>query len=256
MCAIAGVCDGWAMITLASSDGRVWTEIADGASADPRGLGVSAPPFLRADAVSLDVALGPGLHARFSSPRPWPRRAFGPLGIAQMVPWLGQYWAPWLLGAQAVGAFGDRAVDGAAVYAEKNWGAAFAAHWWWGQASFGPAGVAFAGGRIHGVAPTAVAAWTEDGLVTLAPPLARTVAAAGGGEWRIRASSARWRVELSGEARDPLRLPVPIPRERRLEVRSNHFLLGRVSVRVWRGRRLWLAGESDAAALEDGATPA
>ena len=53
-----------------------------------------------------------------------------------MVPWLGQYWAPWLLAADVTGAFGERSLDGAAAYAEKNWGAAFASHWWWGQAEF------------------------------------------------------------------------------------------------------------------------
>jgi hypothetical protein len=155
------------------------------------------------------------------------------------------------------GTFGERSLDGAQIYAEKNWGAAFASHWWWGQAGFEHgAGVAFAGGRVHGVAPTAVAAWTPAGVVTLAPPFARTVARAGGGEWRIRASSPRWRVEIEGEAtHSPLLLPVPLPAERRLEVRSNHHLLGRLSVRVHRGRRLWLAGESFAAGLEDGATP-
>ena len=208
---------------------------------------------LRADAESLEVDLGPGLSVRLSERREWPRRAFGPLGPAQMVPWLGQYWAPWLLGARVEGRFGERSLDGASAYAEKNWGAAFAEHWWWGQAPFEDgAGVAFAGGRVHGVAPTAVAVWTPDGLVTLAPPLARTIARAGGGEWRIRARSARWSVELEGEARDPLLLSVPIPDERRLEVRSRHHLLGRAAVRVTRGRRLWLAGESTQAALEDG----
>jgi hypothetical protein len=49
---------------------------------------------------------------------------------------------------------------------------------------------------------------------------------------------------------------VPIPRERRLEVRSRHHLLGTVSVTVKRGRRVWYRGESSVAALEDGATPA
>jgi len=109
VCAIAGVCDGWAMITLAAEPGgHVWTEIADGAFADPHALGVSAPPFLRADAATLDVDLGPGLHARFEAPREWPRRPFGPLGIAQCVPWLGQYWAPWLLGARVTGSYGSQ----------------------------------------------------------------------------------------------------------------------------------------------------
>jgi hypothetical protein len=141
-------------------------------------------------------------------------------------------------------------LDGVDVYAEKNWGAAFADHWWWGQGE----GVAFAGGRIHGVAPTAVAAWTADGLITLAPPLARTVARAGNGEWHIRASSPRWRVEIEGAAQNPLLLPVPLPAERRLEVRSRHHLLGRIAVTVHRGRKLWLRSEG-LAGLEDGATP-
>jgi hypothetical protein len=107
---------------------------------------------------------------------------------------------------------------------------------------------------VHGVAPTAVAVWTPDGLVTLAPPLARTVARAAGGEWHIRATSARWRVELEGEASAPLLLPVPIPGARRLEVRSRHHLLGRVELRLSRGRRLVFRGESNVAGLEDGAT--
>jgi Tocopherol cyclase len=259
---IAGVCRDdrgtWAMITLAAQPGGVeHTAIAERAWIDPDGLGVDAPPYLRADADSLTVDLGPGLIARFDARRDWPRRPWGPLGPAHSLPWLGQYWAPHLLGARVAGTFGDRSLDGAQVYAEKNWGAAFASHWWWGQAGFeGGAGVAFAGGRVHGVAPTAVAAWTPDGVVSLAPPFARTIARAGGGEWRIRASSARWRIELEGEAREPpLLLAVPLPAERRLEVRSNHHLLGRLAVRVHRGRRLWLAGESLAAGLEDGATP-
>jgi hypothetical protein len=57
---------------------------------------------------------------------------------------------------------------------------------------------------------------------------------------------------LEGEARDPLLLSVPIPDERRLELRSRHHLLGRASLRVTRGRRLWFTGETSQAALEDG----
>ena len=247
VCAIAGVCRDWAMVTLATSDGDVWTEITE---RPLHGRAVDAG-VLRAGDTSLDVDLGPGLSVRFAQRREWPRRAFGPLGPAQSIPWLGQYWAPWLLGARVSGTFGTRSLDGAHVYAEKNWGAAFADHWWWGQAE----GVAFAGGRIHGVAPTAVALWTPEGVVTLAPPLARTVARVGGGEWHIRATSPRWSVELQGEATRPLRLPVPIPGpERRLEKRSDHHLLGQVEYTVRRGGRLWHrhAGE---AALEDGSVP-
>lgn len=257
---IAGVCRDargtWAMVTLAAEPGGVeHTAIADSAWIDPDGLGVNAPPYLRADAGSLRVDLGPGLQARFDARRDWPRRPWGPLGPAHSLPWLGQYWAPHLLGARVSGQFGERSLAGAQVYAEKNWGAAFADHWWWGQASFEDAGVAFAGGRVHGVAPTAVAAWTADELITLAPPLARTVARVGGGEWQIRASSARWRIELEGEATEPpLLLAVPLPAERRLEVRSRHHLRGRVRVRIHRGRRLWLGADSDTAGLEDALT--
>jgi hypothetical protein len=137
------------------------------------------------------------------------------------------------------------------VYAEKNWGAAFARHWWWGQAP----GLAFAGGRIHGVAPTAVVIWSNQTVVALAPPVARTIARVGGGEWRLSARSPRWRVEIEGEARDGLLLPVPLPATRALELRSNHNLLGQMEYRVWRGRRLWRRW-AGVAALEDGGVAA
>ena len=89
--------------------------------------------------------------------------------------------------------------------------------------------------------------------MSLAPPLARTVARASGGEWHIRARSPRHAIEIRGEATGPpLRLPVPIPAERRLEVRSEHHLAGRLEVTVTRGRRVLLRGESVLAGLEDG----
>ena len=146
------------------------------------------PAAARRRATRCAVDLGPGLNARFDARRDWPRRPWGPLGPAQLLPWLGQYWAPHLLGARVTGALRRRARWTArTVYAEKNWGAAFA-----DALVVGPGGVRGAlaspspGGRVHGVAPTAVAAWTPDEVVTLAPPFARTVARAGGGEWRIR----------------------------------------------------------------------
>ncbi len=247
------------MVTLCSQPGDFErTEIAQVARADPHGLGVTCS-HLQAGPDGLEVTLdGASLHARFERRADWPRRAFGALGPAQVLPGLGQYWTPHLLSASVSGraTLGARelSLDGARVYGEKNWGIAFAAHWWWGQASFeDDAGVAFAGGRVHGVAPTSVVAWTRDGLVSLAPPFARTVARAGGGEWRIRARSARHTIEVRGEAAGPpLRLPVPIPAERRLEARSEHHLAGRAHVTVHRGRRLLWRGESALAGLEDG----
>jgi Tocopherol cyclase len=270
------------MVTLAAEPGGfARTEIAQEAWADPRGLGVVAgaecasgggvpgggvrggaagagrPPLLRADAGGLDVDLGPGarLHARFTARRDWPRRAFGALGPAQLVPRLGQYWTPHLLSAHVTGRarLGERELDldGATAYAEKNWGASFAGHWWWGQAAFAGGGVAFAGGRLGPIAPTAIAAWTATGLVSLAPPLARTIARAGAGEWRVVARGARHTIALEGEAAGPpLRLPVPVPHARRLAERSEHHLAARLRVSVRRGRRLLLDEESAVAALE------
>lgn len=257
------------MVTVCAEPGGFErTEIAQAAWADPHGLGVVAggdlapgggAPLLRAGPDGLELRLADAtLHAGFSGRRDWPRRAFGALGPVQAVPGLGQYWTPHLLSATVRGSatLGERtlSLDGAEVYGEKNWGGAFAEHWWWGQASFEHgAGVAFAGGRVHGIAPTAVAAWTPGGLVSLAPPFARTVAHASGGEWHIRARSPRHAIDVRGEVTGPpLRLPVPIPAERRLDVRSEHHLAGRLEVAVHRGRRLWLRAESALAGLEDG----
>jgi tocopherol cyclase len=259
--ALAGVCRDWAMITLAAEPGGfARTEIAPVARADADRLGVEAGELLRAGPDGLRVRLGDAhLEAAFSGRRDWPRRIWSALGPAHWAPGLGQYWSPHLLGAHVSGSavLGDRRLqlDGARVYAEKNWGAAFARHWWWGQAWLEEdSGLAFAGGRLRRVgAPTAVVVWTPAGLIRLAPPFARTVAGAGGGAWRVRAASARCVVELEGEAVDaPLRLPVPIPAERRLEPRSDHHLRGRLAVTVRRGQRTYLRTETTLAGLEDG----
>src|SRR5690242_31499 len=195
---IAGVCRDWAMLTLAAQPGGFARTVVAPAWPDDR---------FAADFDGVRVRLGEDawLSASFSARRDWPRRAWGALGPAHLVPGLGQYWSPHLLGARVSGdaVVGGRSLslDGASVYAEKNWGAAFARHWWWGQAWLSAdSGVAFAGGRLPAGAPTAVVVWSPAGLVRLAPPFARTVAGAGGGAWHVRASSARWSVELSGEA--------------------------------------------------------
>src|SRR4051812_25641194 len=83
---------------------------AAAAAGDVAGEGGTAP-LLRATPDGLDVALdGAVLHARFTARRDWPRRAFGALGPAQAVPWLGQYWTPHLLSAGVSGraVLGDR----------------------------------------------------------------------------------------------------------------------------------------------------
>ena len=115
--------------------------------------------------------------------------------------------------------------------------------------------MAFAGGRIAlaGVraAPTAVVVRVEDRVLRLAPPLARMTAQVGAAGWRIHGRSARWAVEIEGEAAGaPAVLPVPVPGRRAVEHRSHHHLTGRLAVSVRRGRRTLFAGESGLAGLE------
>jgi hypothetical protein len=79
--------------------------------------------------------------------------------------------------------------------------------------------------------------------------------AAGPGSWRVRARSARHRVEIEGEAAPEgmLALPVPVPGRRAVEPRSRQAAAGRMAVEVRRGRRLLLRDESALAGLEYGA---
>jgi hypothetical protein len=258
---IAGVCRDWAMITLAAEPGGFARTTVAPVVRHDRGIEAGDVLVAGFDGVRVRLDADAWLDVSSRERRDWPRRAWGALGPAHVVPGLGQYWSPWLLGGRVSGAavVGGRSIslDGASVYAEKNWGAAFARHWWWGQAWLSPeSGVAFAGGRLPVGAPTAVVAWSPAGLVRLAPPFARTVAGAGAGAWHVHAASPRWTVELEGEAvSEPLRLPVPIPAERRLELRSEHHLRGRLQVVVRRGRRVWLRGESVLAGLEEGRPP-
>jgi hypothetical protein len=266
---LCGVCRDdagtWAVVALAAHpEGLVRSRLVPVARVDWRGLGVEAGDVLRGSASTLRVDLG--LDARLDvalrEPRPWPRRAFGGIGPAQIVPGLPQYWHPHLLGARVAGEarLGETVVDlsGATAYAEKNWGPAFTEHWWWGQAQGFPgadACVAFAGGRIalgpvRG-APTAIALRLEDRVLRLAPPFARMTAAVGAAGWRVRARSARYAVEIEGEAVGaPAVLPVPVPGRREVEDRSHQYLAGRLQVTLRRGRRTVFAGESALAGLE------
>jgi tocopherol cyclase len=266
ICGVARAADGaWAMVILAAHPGgfvRVGTTRT--AVADPARLGVRAEEALVADAERLRVDLGPDarLDVALREAVPWPRRAFGALGVAQALPGLHQYWHPHLLGGRAVGwaRLGDEEVEvDAAAYAEKNWGAAFSEHWWWGQAFPEPgACVAFAGGRIRlgplGTAPTAVVVRVGTELVRLSPPGAHMAAAASDGAWRIRGRSPRYAVLIEGEAAGTpaASLPVPVPAERALEPRSRQILAGRLEVTLRRGRRVLYRGSSALAGLEHG----
>ena len=268
LCGVAAAADGeWALVALAAHpEGVVRHAIVPRADPDLERFGVRAGGVLDAtpERLRLDLGAGARLDVRFERRRGWPLRAFGGIGPAQLVPGLGQYWHPHLIGAAVHGSahLGERHVTLAAArgYAEKNWGSAFAKHWWWGQAhDFGEQDVcvAFAGGRVGlpfgTVSPTAVVVSLGHETVRLAPPLARTVAAVGADGWRIVARRGRLAVRLeatSGAGSSPVELPVPIPGERRVELRSRQSLAGELAVEVRRGRQRVFAGTSPLAGLE------
>jgi hypothetical protein len=255
----------WALAALAEHPSHeVRTAMVPQATGDPSSFAVRASEVVTASARSVSFALGPeaGLEAEISEARPFPRRALGASGAAQAIPGLPQYWNPYLLGGRARGllTLGDERIslDGATVYAEKNWGSSFPERWWWGQADDfegADACVAFAGGpvRVSGLAmrSTLVAARLGARTLVLAPPLALATADVGAHGWRIRARSALHRVEIEGEdAGTAVTLPVPVPGRRAAEPRSHQALAGTLRVTIRRGRRILLRGESTHAGLE------
>lgn len=268
LCGFCAADDGdWAVVALAAHpDGVVRHAIVPRAAARFDAFGVRAGSALEAAADRLRLDLGPGarLDVSLDRRRPWPHRLLGGLGPAQTVPGLGQYWHPHLLGSAVRGSaeLDDRRVslDEATAYAEKNWGSAFAEHWWWGQAhgfDDPEVCVAFAGGRVAlplaTVAPTAVVVALADEALRLAPPLAQTTASVGADAWHVRARQGRVtvRVDADGGAHPSATLlPVPVVSERRVVLRSRQLLAGRLHLEVRRGRRLLYAGTSELAGLE------
>ncbi len=247
---LLGSCRGpqgrWSLVGVATHPGRHvrWAIGED--------LLQSGPGRLR---VRLDDA---AVDATWAADHRWPRRAFGALGPAHMVPWLGQYWHPHLLSGAARGTLtlgGETwSLDGATVYSERNWGSRFAERWWWGQAhdlGDGAVCAAFAGGCLLGQAPTAIVVAIGDRLLRLSPPLAAVTTSTAPGRWRVRAGG----VEIEAEA-DPAAahvLPVPVPAEQRAELRSHQHLAGRLALTVRRRGGLVFRGETHLAGLELGA---
>jgi len=266
---------GWGTVALASHPGGfVRSATLPRAGGHPHRLQVAAQhadgtAAVRADARTLAVDLGVGatLRAEVEESVPWPRRAFGGSGPAQVVPGLSQYWHPWLLGGRVRGSacLGGEEVglDGARAYAEKNWGAGgFPDVWWWGHAqafSREDVCVAFAGGRA-GVGPlralaTSVVVRVDDEVVRLTRPPGLLDVRADHRGWRIRGRTARHALELEGTpAGTPAhRLPVPVPRQRReIPGGSAQHLAGELRVRLRRGGRTILYDTSPLAGLELG----
>ncbi|MCP9490702.1 MAG: tocopherol cyclase family protein [Solirubrobacteraceae bacterium MAG38_C4-C5] len=278
--ALLGVCRdangrSWATAALAGHPGGVVRRATlDSAAGDPARLAVCGATadggaWVRADARQVTFALGDDAHLALEVERPvrWPRRALGGIGPAQLVPGLSQYWHPWLLDGVARGSarLGERTwnLDGARVYAEKNWGGGgFPAAWWWGQAhgfAREDATVAFAGGRA-GLGPlrltaTSVVVRAGREVVRLTRPPGLLRVDVGPGRWRIAGRTGRHTLELEGAAApaDAQRLPVPLPAQRReLPEGSAQHLAGELGVLLRRGRRTILDDTSSLAGLELG----
>jgi hypothetical protein len=244
--------------------------------------GPAGDPVLEADRTGVRVALEDvALEADLTAAARWPRRLLHGSGLVSVVPFLGQYWHPHVLGGAVTGTVrceGEAArsaasagwsLAGARPYAERNWGTGFPSRWWWGQAqAFADADtcVAFAGGHLT-VAGTAwgadiggVVVRRADAVLRLTPPTALVRTGVSGGRWWVSATSARWSVEVEGrpEADAAAVLPVPVPAERRNVLADHEHLAGRLVVTVRRRRRPgaswqpWFAGTSPLAALEVG----
>jgi hypothetical protein len=256
----------WSMVSLATHpEGRVVSATVDAADTAAAGFGVGAGATLAATGDALRVRLdGAELDVGIDAPVPWPRRAFGALGPAGSVPGLSQYWHPWLLGGRARGSLVldgvEHQLDGATIYAEKNWGpGGMPPAWWWGHADAFDDGadacVAFAGGhaglgRIR-VPAGAVVARLGGALRTVVRPPRGLRIEVGAAGWRLRGGG----VEVEGEAAaaKPLLLPVPVPLERRrIDARAPQLLAGTLRLRVTRRGGLVYAGESRLAGLEQG----
>jgi tocopherol cyclase len=271
---LCGVCQApegrWAVVALAAHPGGlVRHAVLSPASADADGFGVRAAELVRgsADRLSARIADDAWVVLRLRSAVRWPRRAFGALGPAQLLPSLAQYWQPVVLAAEVRGEAcldGERVrLDGASAYVEKNWGPRFAGDWWWGHAGAFPrrdVSVAFAGGRVdllgQVVAPTALVLRLGPRVLRFAPPLARTRTRADGHAWQLRARSARYAVELEGEpaGQQPHVLPVPDVASGQVHMRSRQYLAGWLRLRLSRGPggATVFEGESALAGLERG----
>lgn len=273
--ALIGVNQGprgaWATLGLAGHPTSAMAMIAHPQGyADPACVGARAGGAFAGDDRRVTVDLGPDarLDVRLTDRRRWPNRRFGGSSWFHAVPALNQYWHPWLLGGRADGTvrLGGHTwrLDGAQVYAEKNWGReGFPDAWWWGQAqgfAEPDACVAFAGGRVtagllHAELTALVVALPGGEVIRLGNPGTSPVTTVTTDEtWRVRGRSPRWSVEVEGYAPldDAHVLPVPLPTEHRNTAGDIEHLAAAVRVRVRRRGRLLWAGESRLASLEHG----
>ena len=272
LCGINRHPDGdWATVAMASHPEEWVARAAVGAAAaSPNELRVTAGNALQATDRSLDVDLGPDmqLHVKFEHVMGWPLRLGGG-GIFSAVPFLNQYWHPHMLGGLVSGSVtigGTRTdLEGATVYAEKNWGRGFPLSWWWGQAhgfSRPDLCVAFTGG-ILSLGPVAAAVGgavvrMEDRVLRFAPPFASVHSEADGERWQVRARRGRTSVTIDARVHSgahPALLPVPDPASRRQAVTDIEHLVAHLDLTVMSGRRVVLRDSTELAGLELGYRP-
>lgn len=202
--------------------------------------------------LSIDNAIG------------WPH-SLGGGGVFSAVPFLGQYWHPHVLGGAVSGeaSIGNRqwAFRGAEIYAEKNWGAGFPEHWWWGQAQgFERADVcvAFGGGRLT-AGPLAVTVGgavvrVGDDVLRFAPPFSTVRSSTDGSRWEVTARGQGCRLRLVGVGSgEPHTLPVPIPAERRNVDTDFEFLAAHMTIELTGA--VHYSGDTQLAGLETGYRP-
>lgn len=258
----------WATVAIATHPGGfVRSAVLENAWASPDEFRVTAGDgaFVATD-TTVHIDLGPDAQADLQIDHGvrWPR-VLGGGGVFSVVPFLGQYWQPHLLGGRALATVsaGPQRWDQAegVVYAEKNWGAGFPESWWWGQAQGFERPdlcVAFSGGVLTAgpaaltVGGVVVRAGAE--LIRLTPPFSRVVSETDGTTWEVHARGHGYRVHIVGTAvGEPHVLPVPIPSERR-NVDTDFEHLG-ARLRIDITGRLELHDESHLAALEIGSRP-
>jgi hypothetical protein len=226
---------------------------------------VAGDGAFRASATSVHTDLGDAVvDLSIDRVVPWPHRLGGG-GLFSALPFLGQYWHPHILGGTVSGTatIGDERwqFDAAEIYAEKNWGAGFPEHWWWGQAQGferSDVCVAFGGGRLT-AGPLAITVGgavvrVGDAVIRFAPPLSTVRSETDGNRWEVRARGQGCRLHVVGNGvGQPHVLPVPLPAQRRNVDTDLEFLAGHLTVELTGA--VSFSGETNLAALETGYRP-
>jgi hypothetical protein len=262
----------WATVAIAAHPGGfVRSIVAPDAWASSESYRVEVPGVLEADAGRLWVDLGNDakVDVAFSDFFHWPLKTTG-AGVVSAAPFLSQYWHPHVLDAEVKGtavvgaAPGSWRLDGARLYAEKNWGRGFPEFWWWGQAqgfARPDVTVVFTGGVLQ-LGPIAVVVGgivvrLGQRVIRLTPPRARLSTSVGGGRWSARGRGHGVEVDIAGSGRfeDAHVLPVPVPAERRNIDSDFEHLAAHLELVVRERGVVLFDGSSDLAALEIGFRP-